>query len=266
MQTICFIDIDSTLVENRFSRRALGALLQEIRDQTGIPVADLAHEMSRENERRQREDPDNPLTMDWDDIIEQIAARHGASLSQRGIDLWRAYAHPDAIDVLDEAPSMLARLRDMGCTLVVATKGLSKYQDPILQVTGLAAYFDDVLTPDRTGYLKTSPDFYARYTADRADKRFVQIGDHYYDDVICPVRNGFISVLRFPLGQVEEAEGRSLSAEVLAWRAADPLERVALLEQHTARLPTFPKDGTDVRPHAVVQSLQEIPALLERLA
>ena len=265
MQTICFIDIDSTLIENRFSRRALGALFQEIHEQTGIPIIELVGEMTRENERRQREDPDNPLTMDWDDIIERIAARHGVSLTQRGIDLWRAYAHPDAIDVLDDAPSVLARLRDMGCTLVVATKGLSKYQDPILQVTGLAAYFDDVLTPDRTGYLKTSPGFFARYTAERAGKRFIQIGDHYVDDVICPVRNGFVSVLRFPLGQLEEAEGRALSADVQAWRAADPLERVALLEQHTARLPTFPKGGADVRPHAVVQSLQEVPELLKRI-
>jgi len=265
MQTICFIDIDSTLIENRFSRRVIGTLFQEIHEQTGVPIADLVEEMSRENERRQREDPDNPLTMDWDDIIEQIAVRHGVTLSQRVIDLWHSYVHPDAIDVLDDAPSVLARLRELGCKLVIATKGLSKYQDPILQVMGLEAYFDDVLTPDRTGYLKTSPGFFARYTAERAGKRFIHIGDHYFDDVICPIRNGFISVLRFPLGLVEEAEGHPLSAEVLAWRAADPFERVALLEQHSARLPTFPKDDTDLRPHAVVQSLQEIPNLLARL-
>jgi len=266
MPTTCFIDIDSTLIENRFSRRALGALFQEIHEQTNIPIMDLVGEMTRENERRQRHDPDNPLTMDWDDIIEQIAARHGATLSQRGIDLWRAYAHPDAIDILDDAPSVLARLRELGCRLVIATKGLSKYQDPILEVTGLGAYFDDVLTPDRTGYLKTSPGFFARYTAEREGQRFIHIGDHYYDDVICPIRNGFLSILRFPLGHTEEEEGLPLSAELLAWRAADPVARVALLEQHSARLPTFPKDGTDVRPHAIVQSLQEIPDLLARLA
>lgn len=252
MQTICFIDIDGTLVENRFSRKALGALFDEIHRATHIPIMDLVRQMGAENERRQVTDPDNLLTMDWDDIIEGIARQHGVALSRKGIDLWNEYAALDGIEVLDNALGVLDQLKQAGYGLVIATKGLSKYQDSILDLTGLRAYFDDILTPDITGYLKTTPAYFNKYyqLAQRQALRFVHIGDHYYDDVMCPVRNGFFSILRAPYAEL---------------RPYDPFERVNQLEQIFAKLNTYPKQGTDVRPHAVVTSLEELPAVLERL-
>lgn len=252
---LIFFDIDSTLVENRFSRRVVGEVLAVLEAATGRPVREWAHDMSAENERRQQADPDHPLTMDWRDIVQQMAAQHGVALAHDLDTLWAAYANADEVDVLDNAPQVLAQLKAAGHTLVIATKGLWKYQEPVLRVTGLLPYFDDVLTPDKTGSLKTSPAYFARYTSDeRWPRPFVQVGDHYYDDVICARRNGFVSILRAATPQLQAA-----------LRDVPPAERPSRLPAHRADIPTYPPTPTDVLPHQVVVSLEEVPALLAEL-
>lgn len=250
MPATLFIDLDATLVENNFSRKAIGPLLAEIAAARGEPIETLGREMWQENMRRQNSDPDNVLTMDWDDILETLAARNGVRLSARGIDRWHELAHADDVEVLDEAPQVLRRLKRDGYRIVLATKGLSKYQLPVLEVTGMLALFDDILTPDRTGCLKTSPCYFDTYTQQADGGPFIQIGDHYYDDVICARRNGFMAVLRAPIAALE---------------SIDPFERAAQILEHSTDIQTFPKAGTDVRPSAVVISLQELPDLIPQL-
>lgn len=249
MQTIIFFDIDSTLVENQFGREALDVLIREIADATGRDIRHLGHELWRENKRRQDEDPDHPLTMDWDDILETIAARYDVTLSQRGIDLWRAYADPEKVIINDDAPSVLETLKAQGHRLIIATKGLSKYQIPVLEVTKLLPYFEDILAPDVTGYLKTTPEYFHKYAPDESTL-FIQVGDHYVDDVICPKRNGFYSILRAPIE---------------ALRHYDAFERPYHLAGNTEAIPTFPEMGSGIRPDAIVMSLQEVPDLVRRI-
>lgn len=249
MKRILFVDLDSTLVENRFSLRVLRSILEEVQVQTGESLESLGRALNTENMRRQREDPDHPLTMDWDDIAETIARERSVALRQRVIDLWRAYASAEEVDILDDAPSMLRQMRASGWRIVLATKGLSKYQLPVLEAAGMRDLFDDLLTPDLTGYLKTSPDYFARYTREPGNT-FVQLGDHYYDDVICARRNGFLSILRAPIAELA---------------AIHPLERPAYLGDFIDQISTYPREGSDVRPHAVVLSLQEVPAVITTL-
>ena len=249
MTRTLFVDLDSTLVENRFSLRVLRSILEEIQAQTSEALESLWRALNAENMRRQREAPDHPLTMDWDDIAETIARERGVTLQQRVIDLWRAYASAEEVDILDDAPAMLRQMRASGWRIVLATKGLSKYQIPVLEATGMHDLFDDMLTPDLTGYLKTSPDFFARYTS-KAGDTFVHLGDHYYDDVICARRNGFLSILRAPIAELS---------------AIHPLERPVYLGDFIDRISTYPREGSDVRPHAVVLSLQEVPAVITTL-
>lgn len=244
-QTIIFFDLDSTLVENQFSRKVIGGLLREIADQCGKSIEELGKAMGDENWKRQREDPDNPLTMDWQDIVEAIAAQHDATLSGKVDALWKAAAVVDDILVLDKAHTVLEQLQANHRKLVIATKGLHKYQMPVLEATGLDQYFDDILTPDITGYLKTTPDYFKKYQAE--DALFIQVGDHYYDDVIVAQRNGFKTVLRAPIDDL---------------RAYEPQDRPAVLIQHADKIATYPRQGTTVRPDAVVLSLQEVPALV----
>ncbi len=251
MQTILFFDLDGTLVENLYSAKAIRPLLEQIAQSAGIDVRLIGKAMGEENQRRQLTDPDHPLTMDWADIVLTLAAQHGVTLEEGVDERWEAFA--DAADVLihDDAPRVLERLKP-GRKLVIATKGLSKYQDSVLRVTQLGEWFDDVLTPDITGYLKTSPGYFRRYTNryPNGEALFIQIGDHYYDDVICTKRNGFYSVLRAPIAELA---------------AHDPFERVARLDAYTDQISTFPEEGSDVRPDAVVVSLQEVPQVVERI-
>jgi len=250
VQTILFIDIDSTLVENHYSRRAIGELLGEIAVATGQKIEDLGHELWLENKRRQEEDPNNLLTMDWDDIVARLALKYTVTLSAKVDDLWVKYTHVDDIDVLDNAPEVLKQLKQPHRKLVIATKGLSKYQFPLLEAVNLKDVFDDLLTPDITGYLKTEAGYFNKYTQNGAESRFIQIGDHYYDDVICAKRNGFTSIMRAPIEEL---------------KPLDPFERPARLADFASQINTFPDAGTDVRPDAVVVSLEEVPDVVDRI-
>lgn len=247
MQTVLFFDLDGTLVDNQYSIKAIRPLLEQIAEAAGLEARMIGKAMGEENQRRQLADPDNPLTMDWADIVVNLASQYGVTLAETVDDRWEALANAADVLVFDEAPQVLEKLKP-GRKLVIATKGLSKYQDSVLRVTGLGDWFDDVLTPDITGFLKTSPGYFNRYRSEEA--LFIQVGDHYYDDVICPRRNGFHAVLRAPIAELADH---------------DPFERPMLLEQFRDQISTWPEEGTDVRPDAVVLSLKELPAVVERI-
>jgi len=246
--TIIFFDLDSTLIENQFSRKVIGKVLGEIADTADIPLEELGRAMAEENTRRQRQTPDHPLTMDWSDIVEQLAQRHEVTLEDDLDALWNSAALAEDVEILDDAPQVLQRLQAAHRRLVVATKGLSKYQKPVLKASGLDQYFDDILTPDITGHLKTSPQYFDKYIKQEA--LFVQVGDHYYDDVICAKRNGFYAVLRAPIKELKDY---------------DPFERSKVLEQYLGRISTYPAEGTHVRPDAMVYTLQEVPDVIQQL-
>lgn len=248
MQTIVFFDLDATLIENHFSRKVFRPLLEEIAAHTDVSVAELGVAMNKENKYRQEHDPDNVLTMDWEDILVTIAQKHGFSLSDSIDERWRAFTKLEDIEILDDAPTMLQTLKNGSRKLVLATKGLSKYQNPILDVTGLGQYFDDKLTPDITGYLKTSPQYFDKYR--KQDALFIQVGDHFYDDVICAKRNGFYSIMRAPIPDLA---------------VYDAFDRVQRLGDFLSDIPTYPDEGSDVRPDAVVVSLQEVPEIVQQI-
>jgi len=137
VQTVIFFDLDATLVENRFSQRVMADVLSEIATQADVEARTLRRALIAENYRRQSENPDDVLTMDWDDIARTVAAQHGVQLSQSIDELWQRYADGEQVEVLDDAHAMLRRLQADHRRLVIATKGLSKYQRPVMAVTGL---------------------------------------------------------------------------------------------------------------------------------
>lgn len=249
-KTILFVDIDSTIVENKFSLKAMGKLLGEIAEATGLAIETLGRELWLENSRRQKETPNDPLTMDWDDIVETIARRYDVTLSGKVIDLWQAMANPDDVDVLDNAPQVMQALKAPHRRLIIATKGLSKYQRVVLETVEMHDLFDDILTPDITGYLKTQPDYFNTYTQSGEQTLFIQIGDHHYDDVICAKRNGFYSVMRVPI------------AELLP---IAPFDRPAHLSRYKDQISTYRETAPMVLPDAVVVSLEEVPGIVAKI-
>lgn len=247
MQTIVFVDIDSTLVENHFSRKVIGTVLREIADATGKTLPELGKEMGIENSHRQKNDPDNVLTMDWDDIVRTLAARYQVTPSQSLIALWEESALAEDVEILDESPTVMRQLKADHRQLVIATKGLMKYQLPVLRAAGLETLFDDILTPDKTGYLKTTPAYFDSYLTRYPDACFIQVGDHYVDDLICAKRNGFYSILRAPIAALTDL---------------DPFERAAKLPEFAAHISTYPTEGSDILPDAVAVSLAELPTII----
>lgn len=250
MQTIIFFDIDSTLIENRFTYPLISEIMQPVLDSSGLSPEQVGQALFEENTRRQQENPNDPHTMDWDDILETVAARHNVQLTRRLIDGWRERSTPEYIDVLDQAGDVLAQLKQPHRKLVISTKGLSKYQEPVLKAVGLFDLFDDHLTPDRTGYLKTQPEYFGAYTGNGRTARFIQVGDHCYDDVICAKRNGFTAIQRVPIDDL---------------RLLDPFERPAKLAEYREQISTYPTQGMPVLPDAVVVSLEELPSLITQI-
>lgn len=248
MQTILFFDLDATLVHNKFSRKAIGPLLQEIAAVSDKTPEALGRAIGDENYRRQQDDPNNPLTMDWGDIVAGIAEQYGVTLSDTVDERWQAAAHVDDVVVFDNAPDVLTELAAPHRKIVLSTKGLSKYQLPVLEVTNLKKHFDDILTPDITGYLKTQTGYFAKY-AD-VDALKIQIGDHYYDDIMCAREKDYRCILRLPLDDLADL---------------DPFERPSALMNHRDAIKTYPRSGTDVLPDAVVVSLEELPMVVQKL-
>lgn len=248
MQTILFFDLDATLVENGFSRKVIMPLLQEIADQAEESLDTIRRAFGGENWHRQQHTPDDVHTMDWNHILESIATQYGATVSDTIDNRWQHLANADDIEILDTSPVVLKLLQRPHRKIVLSTKGLYKYQKPVLDLTGLFPLFDDILTPDITGYLKTTPDYFASYADVEALK--IQIGDHYYDDVICANQKGYKSVMRVPID---------------ALSVYDPFERPQFLADYKDEIYTYPKTEPSIVPDAVVTSLTELPDVINRL-
>ena len=158
---------------------------------------------------------------------------------------------PPYTAALDDAPDVLRRLaagrgpgaghsRETRRSLVAATHGLSKYQLPVLEALGLLPWLDDVLTPDLTGESKHSRNFY-RAWPDTADL-CVMTGDLYEDDVVPAHGFGFRTLWK--VASIPELDG------------LDPFDRPAVYP--------FAAEQA-VRPDAIIRSLAELPAVVERL-
>lgn len=250
MDTVCFIDLDGTIMVNPFATAVWPVITRELATHTGLSPKVFLREFHAENLRRQHTQPNDPLTMDWDDIVHTIARKHGVKLSVRVIDLVRDNCKAPHIAVLDSALSVLKTLKTEGRRLVVASKGLSKYQMPVLSALGLQPLFDDFLMPDLSGYLKTEFGFYESYVRACNGCLFIHVGDHYYDDVICPKRWGFKSILRLPLRELD------------LWTA---FERPQQLNHFRHHIETYPTEPTSVLPDAVITHLNELPNVVSAL-
>lgn len=257
-KTVIFFDLDGTLMVNPFNRQIFPEVFAGLAAQTGRPADQWAAEVFGENARRMADpDPANfPATMDWDDIIATVAARHGATFQRGSLPaLAEKYATPPYINTLDDAVSALRTLREPGHRwLVVASMGLSKYQNPVMKALGLYDCFDDFLMPDLNGYLKTDPRFYGRYTGNGRQLQLIHVGDNYVHDVRIPAEIGAHPVLRLPVRDVEFA-------------ALDPFERPPLISEYGAMIQFYPSNPryADMLPDAVVVSIQELPSVVARL-
>jgi FMN phosphatase YigB (HAD superfamily) len=125
--------------------------------------------------------------------------------------------------------------------LVVATKGLAKYQRPVLDALGLTPLITAILTPDTHTALKKHRAFFGDWPAQA--RLQIMVGDRYDDDVLAPASHGFKTVWK-PGG---------LDALLLK---KDPFVRALLYDYAPDQ--TTPAD-------VIIASFAELPAVVRRL-
>jgi FMN phosphatase YigB (HAD superfamily) len=240
--SVIFFDLDGTIMVNPFESAVWPVILSDLSVRTGISVERLYKIIANENRRRQ-DNPNCPAVqaMDWDDIVQTVATRLGTSISSSCEQLVRQHATTHS-SILDQGDQVLKQLGQEHRALVVATKGLRKYQQPVLDALGLTRSFRAILTPDTHNALKKNPAFFGDWP--RKSQVTIMVGDSYEDDVRTPVSEGFKTVWK----HVEIGTHPQLAH-------ADPFTR--------ARNFPYRPDQT-ARPDAIIASLQELPALVNQ--
>lgn len=195
VRTVSF-DLDGVLIQNPFKLGVGPHLRAHVRG--GAALADLAPDDAdrriqtavNDEVARRMVAGDLAAAYDWDAIFGLVAKRFGAPPIPDVADLVRHYcAQPGTIWLLDGATTALARLADAGFRLVVATNGFHRYQVPVLDALGILPFFDDVRTPDGTGFAKPDPRM-----LDGLEGHVGHVGDMLYHDVLIARRLGVPAV------------------------------------------------------------------------
>jgi len=194
--SVVFIDLDRTILEGPFEPVIFPLILGEIGQQAGLDTPALREAARQENWRRQCDPACSAVhTMDWDDIFAGLASRYGARLSTNAAEAVRQYAGPPYAQLYPGARQALEHLAaHPQRALVAATKGLARYQIPVLDGLGLTSLFTDILTPEGSQALKQELAFYGNWPACTAMQ--IMVGDLYEDDVLPAHAFGFRTVWR----------------------------------------------------------------------
>jgi FMN phosphatase YigB (HAD superfamily) len=241
-QSVIFFDLDGTIMVNPFESAVWPVVLSELSIRSGQSVDHLYRLIAEENRCRQ-DDAHCPAVkaMDWDDIVQSVAAKLGTVIQANCEAIVREHAATHS-SILDQGDQILKKLSQEHRALVVATKGLRRYQQPVLDALGLTRYFRAILTPDTHNALKKDPAFFGEWP--KKSQLTIMVGDSYEDDVRTPVNEGFKVVWKHtPIGL----------HPTLAH--ADPFTR--------ARHFPYSPDQT-ARPDAIIASLQELPTIVQR--
>lgn len=237
-RTVIFIDLDGTLMTNPFESAVWPRVVGELAQESGIRPSTILQMFDDENAARQQDDTISPiLAMDWDDITQTVARRLGVTLTANCTELVRAHAASHS-SLLEYALQALHELTAPHRALVVATKGLAKYQRPVMDALGLTPYFVDILTPNTHNGLKRHRHYFGDWPQ-RAEQA-IMVGDLYDDDVLYPAGYGFKTI----------------------WKPRATLVPDALYHLNPfARAQEFPYTAEQPTPAtAILLSLRELPA------
>ena len=254
-QTVIFIDLDGTLIRGPFEPAVFPVVFGELARKTGRDIREIRRRAIHDYLDRQK-NSNLPVVqaVDWDDIFKTMAAGWGVDLEANAVEIANAHAGPPDAVILDHADQILKQLAAPHRALVLATKGLSKYQRPVLDALGLTPLFADILTPDVNHALKNDVAFFGQWP--QAAKVCISVGDHYDDDVVAPKRLGFAAIWKIGTPDEETVEHLVQAKSNAGLRQLDPFERPARWE--------YAPDQT-VRPDAIIFSLRELPEIVKRL-
>jgi putative hydrolase of the HAD superfamily len=242
-QSVVFFDLDGTLMVNPFEAAVWPVIMQEIAETSGASSETIFNLIVEENEARQN-DPSGSavLSMDWDDIAQVVAAKLGGRVSSSCETLVRDHAASHS-SVLENALDILHELNAPHRALVVATKGLAKYQQPVLDALGLTPLFAGILTPDSYQALKKNRAYFGAWPAET--RLQIMVGDRYDDDVEGPGKHGFKTIWKPAKGVLNPMLEKK-----------DPFARSLMFDYAPDQ--TTPAD-------AIITSLNELPAIIRRM-
>lgn len=191
--SVVFVDLDGTIIRGPFEPAVFPVVFAELARKTGRDVQEIRHRVIQAYHARQT-DATLPVVqaVDWDDIFKTMAKEWGVELEGDAAAIASAHAGPPDAAILDQADQVLRQLASPHRAIVAATKGLRKYQLPVLDALGLTPLFTDILTPDAHHALKNDLAFFGGWP--QAAQLRISVGDHYEDDVVAPKQFGWKSV------------------------------------------------------------------------
>ncbi|GAY25499.1 Haloacid dehalogenase domain protein hydrolase [Desulfurococcaceae archaeon AG1] len=187
-RAIIFFDLDSTLVINPFGRRVMPKVYEEVSKTLGISVDRVLEIFTKKHMEKVR--VGDPRAYDWDYILSEMFIENGVK-PRENIFLEELHRVCSSVEVLDNAPRVLERLRDMGFYLVLSTNGFWKYQECVVREAGLLQYFREISSPDKKGCLKSSSCF---YTTSINGPIKISVGDNIVFDVYYPKKYGLKAI------------------------------------------------------------------------
>ena len=250
--SVIFFDLDNTLIEGPFGTAVFPIVLEEIARKTKCDPKEIRRLIVKENLDRQNDPRCSAVkAMDWDDIFVTIAERLGIKIESNAEEIVKAQAK-DHSRLLDGARETLIALQHPSRALVIATKGLIKYQRPVLEALGITHLFTEILTPDSHNALKKDRAFYGEWLDTKPfgslrPEGFVTriiVGDYYVDDVIPSYQFGIMTVWK----------NSKIGDRLLE---IDPLERPQHFEY---------ADDQTVKPTAIIKSLYELSDVIAQLS
>lgn len=240
---VLFIDLDNTIIEGPFENAIFPEVFDELSRKSGLEISEIRKIIVAENFSRQ----DNPnisanLAMDWDDIVQTVAKKLNVKMPESIVlNLLKGHLHAPYIKLLDNAFETLSNLNSGERNLVAATKGLSKYQMPVIEALGIMSVFSEILTPDKHNVLKKDIRFYSGWINHSTIQ--IIVGDNLMDDVVYPKSFGFKSIWRLMDDSVFRKE-------------KNPFERPSQYN--------FP-ENISVKPDAIIYNLKELLNVVKTL-
>ena len=178
-------DMDDTLVDNIFMRYVLPDVSRKIADVAGMDPEVIRKMIVDENIRRIKSGLYEEA-FDWDDIITGIQTSLGIKdpvLFSDEVIRFSGMASPKP--GVEEA---LGRIKSMGGRISLVTNGFLRYVLPVLSKARILKFFDKIVTPDQTGYIKPMPEIFLAATG-RGEK-VIHVGDSVSLDVCGARRAG----------------------------------------------------------------------------
>ncbi len=187
-ESIIYIDLDDTIVKNKAVSNALSDAYEKISSITGINIniikqeaMNLHLEFIKNNDIR---------AFDWDFLVNLIVYKFKRENSNINVENL-VKEHINDVIILDNALHVLTELKKR-FMLVLATNGLYKYQKWIIKTLKIENLFDEIITPDKVGCIKTCRKFY-ELPYNNYNK--IMIGDHPIFDVYYPKKFGLKTIL-----------------------------------------------------------------------